>query len=75
MITLGEFLDKLKIGETLAEAFEIPIDDSEITDEKLGDERLSRRFGPTFIVLSIIFAILLLLVLLLIVFRQRVKCG
>ena len=75
VITLGEFLDQLKIGESLAEAFEISIDDNKITDEKLGDERLSPRLGPTFIVLSIIFAILLLFVLLLILLRQRVKLG
>ena len=69
VITLGEFLDHLEIGEFLAEAFAIPTDDMEITDEKLGDERLSRSFGPTFIVFSIIFAIVLLLVLLLILCR------
>ena len=41
VITLGEFLDHLKIGEHLAEAFAIPTDNVEITDEKLGEERLS----------------------------------
>lgn len=71
VITLGEFFDDLEIGQRIAEFLSIGMNEEKITDEQIGEERLGQQsilanFGPTLIILSIVFAVIICIVLILI---------
>ena len=76
VITRGEFLDDLDFGQIIASALSIETNSEKITDESVGEERLGQQsvlanFGPTLIILSIIFAIIICVVVLLIFCRKH----
>ena len=82
-VALGEFVDDLDVGCTVMEAMGMPPNDSQGTDEKVGEERLGissplQSFGVTLLLSSILFATLMLVVIALIVILRRsspsVKC-
>ena len=75
-IYLGEFIDDLKIGESMMKAFKIDQEYSEVPEEQLGDDRVGNKsffsnFGATFFFVTLFLVIFILLILLAVFLFRR----
>ena len=76
-IAFGEFLDDLKISQSLSNAFGFDVEMKDPTENKVGKERLGEKdiasnLGATLICASILSAIVIAILLILVLIRRKV---